>query len=135
MFVPETLMEPLGELARELRARSDPKFNRELNYVSSRIRGATHALYFAEPDDPRLPAREDLSEARGSMHTGCAQDQQQPCRRSCWRGEWAKKRVIAETGAGQHGVATATVAAMFGLSASCLWQSGHATTRHSTCSG
>ncbi len=115
IFVPETLMEPLRELAREYgRAKRDPKFNRELDYYLREYVGRPSPLYFAEQMSKKIGGcriylkREDLN------HTGAHKINNSLAQVLLAR-RMGKKRVIAETGAGQHGVATATVAAMFGL--------------------
>jgi len=114
-FVPETLMYPLQQLEEEyFRAQQDPAFQKELSYYLRQFVGRPSPLYLAERltrdlGGPRIYLkREDL------LHTGAhkinnAMGQILLARRM------GKTRVIAETGAGQHGVATATVAAMFGL--------------------
>jgi tryptophan synthase beta chain len=114
-FVPETLMHPLMELEEEyFRAQKDPEFQRELSYYLTEFVGRPTPLYYAE----RLTAdlggakiylkREDLNHT-GAHKINNAMGQILLARRM------GKTRIIAETGAGQHGVATATVAAMFGL--------------------
>ena len=115
IFVPETLMEPLRELAREYeRARRDPKFNRQLDYYLREYVGRPSPLYFAEQMTRKIGGgriylkREDLN------HTGAHKINNSLAQVLLAR-RMGKRRVIAETGAGQHGVATATVAAMFGL--------------------
>jgi len=114
-YVPETLMYPLQQLEEEyFRAQQDPDFQRELTYYLRQFCGRPSPLYLAERltrelGGPRIYLkREDL------LHTGAhkinnAMGQILVARRM------GKTRIIAETGAGQHGVATATVAAMFGL--------------------
>jgi tryptophan synthase beta chain len=114
-YVPETLMYPLQQLEEEyFRAQGDPEFQKELSYYLRQFVGRPTPLYFAERltkviGGPKIYLkREDL------LHTGAhkinnAMGQILLARRM------GKTRVIAETGAGQHGVATATVAAMFGL--------------------
>jgi tryptophan synthase beta chain len=114
-FVPETLMYPLQQLEEEyFRAQHDLDFQRELSYYLRHFVGRPSPLYLAERltrdlAGPRIYLkREDL------LHTGAhkinnAMGQILLARRM------GKTRIIAETGAGQHGVATATVAAMFGL--------------------
>ena len=115
VFVPETLMTALAELTTAYeQAREDPGFQAELRHHLKEFAGRPTELYFAE----RLTAhgggakiyfkREDL------LHTGAhkinnALGQVLLARRM------GKKRIIAETGAGQHGVATAAVCAKFGL--------------------
>jgi tryptophan synthase beta chain len=115
MFVPETLMAPLQELAREYeRARRDKKFRHELEYYLREYCGRPTPLYFAgrmtrELGGPKIYLkREDL------LHTG-AHKINNAVGQILLAKRMGKKRIIAETGAGQHGVATATVAAMFGL--------------------
>src|SRR5215468_793763 len=114
-YVPETLVAPLEELTKEfIHARYDSAFLRELNQFLREYCGRPTPLFHAS----RLSAyaggakiylkREDL------LHTGAhkinnAMGQALLARRM------RKRRVIAETGAGQHGVATATVCALFGL--------------------
>ena len=114
-YVPETLVAPLDELTNEfMRAREDSNFWRELNQLRRDYGGRPTPLFHAQ----RLTAhgagaqiylkREDL------LHTGAhkinnAVGQVLLARRM------GKHRIIAETGAGQHGVATATVCALFGL--------------------
>ncbi len=115
MFVPETLMEPLSELTRVyLDARKDPEFKKELDYYLSEYVGRPTSLYFAERmtrelDGPKIYLkREDL------CHTG-AHKINNSMGQILLAKRMGKKRIIAETGAGQHGVATATVCAMFGM--------------------
>jgi tryptophan synthase beta chain len=114
MYVPETLMAPLHELAREYqRARKDPAFRRELQHYLREYVGRPTPLYFAERMSGELGARiylkrEDL------CHTG-AHKINNSMGQALLARRMGKKRIIAETGAGQHGVATATVAAMFNM--------------------
>src|SRR6266705_3237007 len=115
MFVPETLMFPLQELTREYeRARRDKRFRQELEYYLREYCGRPTPLYFAERmtrelDGPKIYLkREDL------LHTG-AHKINNTIGQILLAKRMGKKRIIAETGAGQHGVATATVAARFGL--------------------
>ncbi len=114
MFVPETLMAPLHELIREYaRARKDPSFRRELDAYLRDYVGRPTPLYFAGRLSEEIGAkvylkREDL------CHTG-AHKINNSLGQVLLAKRMGKKRIIAETGAGQHGVATATVAAMFGL--------------------
>jgi tryptophan synthase beta chain len=114
-FVPETLMHPLQELEAEyFRAQHDPEFQRELLYYLKEFVGRPTPLYFAERLTKELGGakiylkREDLNHT-GSHKLNNAIGQILLARRM------GKTRVIAETGAGQHGVASATVAAMFGM--------------------
>ena len=115
MYVPETLMAPLQELAREYaKARRDKRYRQELAYYLREYVGRPTPLYFAErmSDELRGPKiylkREDL------LHTG-AHKINNAVGQVLLAERMGKRRIIAETGAGQHGVATATVAAMFGM--------------------
>ncbi|MCP5517391.1 MAG: tryptophan synthase subunit beta [Verrucomicrobiales bacterium] len=114
-YVPETLMHPLLELEREyFRAQQDPDFQRELDYYLREFCGRPTPLYFAERLTRELGGAKIYLKREDLLHTGAhkinnAMGQILLARRM------GKTRIIAETGAGQHGVATATVAAMFGL--------------------
>ncbi|MGD0812448.1 MAG: tryptophan synthase subunit beta [Verrucomicrobiota bacterium] len=114
-YVPETLMYPLQQLEEEyFRAQQDPEFQRELTYYLRQFCGRPTPLYFAERLTRELGGPKIYLKREDLLHTGAhkinnAIGQILVARRM------GKKRVIAETGAGQHGVATATVAAMFGL--------------------
>src|SRR6266478_2184318 len=114
-FVPETLMSPLEELNTAYNvARDDPAFQQEFAMLLKDFSGSPTPLYFAQRltefcDGARVfLKREDLSHT-GSHKINNALGQVLLARRM------GKKRIIAETGAGQHGVATATVCALFGL--------------------
>ncbi|MDD5449545.1 MAG: tryptophan synthase subunit beta [Candidatus Omnitrophica bacterium] len=113
-FVPETLMTALDELETEYkRARSDRKFTDELNYYLKEYAGRPTPLYLARRLSKQSGAkiylkREDL------LHTG-AHKINNTLGQALLARRMGKPRLIAETGAGQHGVATATVAALFGL--------------------
>lgn len=113
-FVPETLMTALDELERAYKkAKKDPAFQRELSYYLMEFAGRPTPLYFAERLSRRYHAkiylkREDLCHT-GSHKINNTLGQLLLAKRM------GKKRIIAETGAGQHGVATATTAALFGL--------------------
>ena len=115
MFVPETLMAPLYELTVEYeKAKADPAFRGELKFLLEEYAGRPTPLYHAERMTQRLGGAKVYLKREDLLHTGAhkinnALGQVLLARRM------GKKRVIAETGAGQHGVATATVAARFGL--------------------
>jgi tryptophan synthase beta chain len=115
MFVPETLMAPLHELTREYeKARADIAFQLELKFLLEEYAGRPTPLYRAERMTERLGGAKIYLKREDLLHTGAhkinnALGQVLLARRM------GKKRIIAETGAGQHGVATATVAARFGL--------------------
>ncbi len=115
-FVPETLMSPLQELEEAWRsARADPTFLKELDHYLKTYAGRPTPLYRADNLSARLGdgtrvylKREDLA------HTG-AHKINNTLGQAMLARRMGKTRVIAETGAGQHGVATATVAALFRL--------------------
>ena len=119
-YVPETLMPALSELETAYsRYKDDPEFQQELTQLLRDYVGRPSPLYFAErltahyarPDDtgPQIYLkREDLN------HTG-AHKINNALGQVLLAKRMDKKRIIAETGAGQHGVATATVCARFGL--------------------
>ncbi len=114
-YVPETLMYPLQQLEEEyFRAQQDAAFQRELSYYLRQFCGRPSPLYFAERLTRELGGPKIYLKREDLLHTGAhkinnAMGQILVARRM------GKTRIIAETGAGQHGVATATVAAMFGL--------------------
>jgi tryptophan synthase beta chain len=115
MFVPETLMEPLHELTREYeKARRDKRFRDELAYYLREYCGRPTPLYFAERMTHALGGPEIYLKREDLLHTG-AHKINNTIGQALLAKRMGKRRVIAETGAGQHGVATATVAAMFGL--------------------
>ncbi|MFC1666626.1 tryptophan synthase subunit beta [Candidatus Omnitrophota bacterium] len=113
-FVPETLMVALEELEREhKKALKDPRFRRELDRLLNSYAGRPTPLYFAANLSKKTGIkiylkREDL------LHTG-AHKINNTLGQVLLAVRMGKSRIIAETGAGQHGVATATAAAMFGL--------------------
>src|SRR6185295_17807708 len=114
-FVPETLMQALEELSAEYdKAKLDPEFHRELNGLLKTFVGRPNPLYFAERLTQHLGGakiylkREELNHTGSHKINNCL-GQILLARRM------GKTRVIAETGAGQHGVAAATVSARFGL--------------------
>jgi len=114
-FVPETLIYALDELEREYKkARHGPKFRQELDYYLREYAGRPTPLYFARNVSKKVGLkiylkREDL------LHSG-AHKINNTLGQGLLAVRMKKPRVIAETGAGQHGVATATIAALFGLS-------------------
>jgi tryptophan synthase beta chain len=114
-FVPETLMQPLQELEDEyLRAQKDPAFQRELEYYLKEFCGRPTPLYFAERLTKELGGAKIYLKREDLLHTG-AHKINNCIGQILLARRMGKTRIIAETGAGQHGVATATVAAMFGL--------------------
>ncbi len=114
-FVPETLMQPLLELEAEyLRSQQDADFQRELSYYLREFCGRPTPLYFAERLTRELGGARIYLKREDLLHTG-AHKINNALGQALIARRMGKTRVIAETGAGQHGVATATVAAMFGL--------------------
>ena len=115
MFVPETLMEPLNELTRVYKeVRKDPEFKKELQYYLREYVGRPTPLYFAERMTEILGTAKIYLKREDLCHTG-AHKINNAMGQILLAKRMGKKRIIAETGAGQHGVATATVCAMFGL--------------------
>jgi tryptophan synthase beta chain len=114
-YVPETLMYPLQQLEQEYyRAQRDPAFQTELNYYLRQFCGRPTPLYFAERLTRDLGGPKIYLKREDLLHTG-AHKINNAIGQVLLARRMGKTRVIAETGAGQHGVATATVAAMFGL--------------------
>jgi len=114
-YVPETLMTPLLELEEAYReAKRDPVFRRELQYYLTQYVGRPTPLYFARRLSERLGEARIYLKREDLNHTG-AHKINNTLGQVLLALRMGKSRVIAETGAGQHGVATATVAAMFGL--------------------
>jgi tryptophan synthase beta chain len=114
MFVPETLMTPLRDLAEEYdRARQDPDFKEELRGLLQDFAGRPTPLYYAERMTEKLGGAKIYLKREDLLHTG-AHKINNALGQILLARRMGKKRIIAETGAGQHGVATATVAARFG---------------------
>jgi tryptophan synthase beta chain len=115
MFVPETLMAPLQELAREYeKARRDKRFRQQLEYYLREYAGRPTPLYFAERMTRDLGGPKIYLKREDLLHTG-AHKINNTIGQILLARRMGKRRIIAETGAGQHGVATAAVAAMFGM--------------------
>ena len=114
-YVPEILVAPLDELTKEfVRARHDADFWRELNQLLRDYCGRPTPLFHAQRLSAHAAGAQIYLKREDLLHTGAhkinnAMGQVLLARRM------GKRRIIAETGAGQHGVATATVCAMFGL--------------------
>jgi len=116
VFVPETLIAALDQLSREYaRARSDPAFAKELDYYLTQFAGRPSRLYFARRLTENLGGAKIYLKREDLNHTG-AHKINNTLGQALLTLRMGKKRLIAETGAGQHGVATATAAAAFGLS-------------------
>jgi tryptophan synthase beta chain len=115
MFVPETLMTALQDLEREYHAaRKDPEFRKELAGLLSDFCGRPTALYFAERLTEKLGGAKIYLKREDLLHTG-AHKINNAIGQILLARRMGKTRIIAETGAGQHGVATATAAARFGF--------------------
>jgi tryptophan synthase beta chain len=114
MFVPETLMYALRELTAEYeKVKTDPAFQRELDYLLRQYVGRPTPLYFAERWTEKLGGARIYLKREDLLHTG-AHKINNAMGQILLAKRLGKQRIIAETGAGQHGVATATVAARFG---------------------
>ncbi len=114
-YVPETLMPAMLELEDAyLKARRDKKFQKEFHDLLSRYVGRPTPLYFAQRLTKRLNGSKIYLKREDLCHTG-AHKINNAIGQALLARQMKKPRVIAETGAGQHGVAVATVAAMFGL--------------------
>ena len=115
MFVPETLMHPLAELRSAYeRYLSDPQFLRELDNDLRDYVGRPSALYHAERWSRELGGAQIFLKREDLNHTG-AHKVNNTVGQALLARRMGKTRIIAETGAGQHGVASATVAARMGL--------------------
>jgi tryptophan synthase beta chain len=114
-YVPETLMAALGELERAYReAQADPAFRRELASLLRDFVGRPTPLYFAANLITRLGGARIYLKREDLAHTG-AHKINNALGQGLLVKRMGKPRVVAETGAGQHGVAAATVCAMLGL--------------------
>jgi tryptophan synthase beta chain len=114
-YVPETLVAPLEELERAYsEARADSNFQRELDDLLHNFAGRPTPLQFASRLTERLAGPRIYLKREDLLHTG-AHKINNALGQGLLAVRMGKKRVIAETGAGQHGVATATVAARLGL--------------------
>jgi len=114
-FVPETLVSALDELESFFQAsRQDPAFRKELSGLLADFCGRPTPLYYAERLTERLGGAKIYLKREDLLHTG-AHKINNAVGQALLARRMGKKRLIAETGAGQHGVATATVAARFGF--------------------
>ncbi|MBN2058509.1 MAG: tryptophan synthase subunit beta [Candidatus Saganbacteria bacterium] len=114
-FVPETLVPPLEELTKAyLEVRQDQQFLNELAYYLENYVGRPTPLYHAERLSERLDGPKIYLKREDLAHTG-AHKINNTIGQILLAKRMGKQRVIAETGAGQHGVATATACALFGL--------------------
>ncbi|HXS95159.1 MAG TPA: tryptophan synthase subunit beta [Candidatus Limnocylindrales bacterium] len=114
-FVPEVLMAPIEELEMAyLSAREDANFQAELRDLLHNYAGRPTALYFARRLSETLGGAQIWLKREDLLHTG-AHKINNSLGQALLARRMGKRRIIAETGAGQHGVATATVCALFGL--------------------
>jgi len=113
-FVPETLMENLIELEKKyLQSKTDSSFKKEFNHYLTHYVGRPTPLYFAKNLSRKYKCRiylkrEDLCHTGAHKINNCLGQ-------ALLAKKMGKKRIVAETGAGQHGVATATACALFGM--------------------
>ena len=114
-YVPEVLMSPLEELQHTYEeARLDPAFHAELDHLLHTYAGRPTPLYYAKRLSETLGGAKLYIKREDLLHTG-AHKINNCIGQALLARRMGKKRIIAETGAGQHGVATATVCARFGL--------------------
>lgn len=114
-YVPETLMSALDELEQEYKkARADKHFHKELNNYLTSYAGRPTPLYFAKNLTKILGKGKIYLKREDLCHTG-AHKINNTIGQALLAKRMNKPRIIAETGAGQHGVATATVAALFNM--------------------
>ena len=114
-YVPETLMAALEELERAYeKVRRDHRFQREFARLLEEYAGRETPLFFAERLTRHLGGARIYLKREDLLHTG-AHKINNALGQALLARRMGKKRVIAETGAGQHGVAAATVCALFGL--------------------
>ena len=114
-YVPETLMPALLELEEAYgHFRNDREFRQEFDYYLRQYVGRPNPLYFAEKLTRKLGGAKIYLKREDLNHTG-AHKVNNTIGQGLLARRMGKKRVIAETGAGQHGVATATVAALMGM--------------------
>lgn len=114
-FIPETLMEAHAQLEREyLKATRDPEFRRELEELGRDYVGRPTPLYFAKRLSEKCGGAQIWIKREDLAHTG-AHKINNALGQALLVQRMGKRRIVAETGAGQHGVATATAAALLGI--------------------
>jgi tryptophan synthase beta chain len=114
-YVPETLMAALEELELAYEAaKNDPAFHAELNSLLADFAGRPTPLFYASRLTEKLGGARIYLKREDLLHTG-AHKINNAVGQGLLARRMGKKRIIAETGAGQHGVATATVCALFGM--------------------
>ena len=115
MYVPETLMAPLYDLSTAYdEAREDPEFQRELQHHLRSFAGRPTGLYFAERLTEACGGAKIYLKREDMLHTG-AHKINNAIGQALLAKRMGKRRIIAATGAGQHGMATAAVCARFGF--------------------
>lgn len=115
-YVPETLSHPLSELTEAyLEAKKDPAFQEELSFLLRTFAGRPTELYFAERLTKEIGGAKIYLKREDLLHTG-AHKINNALGQALLAKRMGKTRIIAETGAGQHGIATASVCAHFGFS-------------------
>src|SRR6516165_10045410 len=115
VFVPETLMPAIEQLREEYaRAKADPHFQWQFEELLRTFCGRPTPLYFAERLTQKLGGPRIYFKREDLLHTG-AHKINNALGQALLAVRMGKRRIIAETGAGQHGVATATVCALLGL--------------------
>lgn len=113
--MPETLMDPMQVLAAEYaKAKADPEFQKELDYLLKQYCGRPTPLYYAQRLSEKYGGAKIYLKREDLLHTG-AHKINNAMGQILLAKRLGKHRIIAETGAGQHGVATATVCARFGM--------------------
>lgn len=114
-YVPETLMTALIELEKAYeQAKADPTFAEELDYYLHDFVGRENPLYFAERLTAKIDGAKIYLKREDLNHTG-AHKINNSIGQALLAMRMGKKKIVAETGAGQHGVAAATACALFGL--------------------
>lgn len=114
-FVPETLMTPLQELENAYEvAKQDPEFQQELAYYLKQYVGRETPLYFAERLTKKMGGAKVYLKREDLNHTG-AHKINNAIGQALLAKRMGKKKIVAETGAGQHGVATATACALLDM--------------------
>lgn len=114
-YIPETVMTPVHELEKAYdKYKDDPEFNKELQELYHNYAGRPSMLYYAEKMTKDLGGAKIYIKREDLNHTG-SHKINNVLGQILLAKKMGKKRIIAETGAGQHGVATATVCALMGL--------------------
>ena len=114
-YVPETLCHPLRELTEAYAdAKKDPQFESELKAMLKSFAGRPTELYYAERLSNKIGGARIFLKREDLLHTG-AHKINNALGQALLAKRMGKKRIIAETGAGQHGIATASVCARFGF--------------------